>query len=98
MTPPKPVALPQATSRSLDAQLIRRLRADRFSIFQLDATAYPGNSGSPLFDVETGDVVAVVNSTLVKAGKESVLAKPSGIRYAIPAAHFARAVAGLAGR
>ena len=48
-----PVALPQATSRSLDAQLIRRLQSERFNIFQLDATAYPGNSGSPLFSFDT---------------------------------------------
>jgi S1-C subfamily serine protease len=91
-----PVVLTQPTSRSLDAAMIRKLRAERFPIFQLDATAYPGNSGSPLFDIETGDVIAVVNSTLVKAGKESVLTQPSGISYAIPAVHFARAVTAAA--
>jgi serine protease Do len=79
-----PVALTQPSSRSLDAQLIRKLQAGTFRIFQLDATAYPGNSGSPMFDPATGDVVAIVNSTLVKAGKESALSQPSGISYAVP--------------
>jgi S1-C subfamily serine protease len=79
-----PVALTQPSSRSLDAQLIRKLQASSFRIFQLDATAYPGNSGSPMFDPATGEVVAIVNSTLVKAGKESALSQPSGISYAVP--------------
>jgi serine protease Do len=85
-----PVALTQPSSRSLDPQLILKLRADRFSIFQLDATAYPGNSGSPMFDPATGEVVAIVNSTFVKGGKESALTQPSGISYAVPAVHLAR--------
>lgn len=87
-----PVALPQATSRSLDAALVRRLRHDRFVIFQLDATAYPGNSGSPMFDVETGEVIAIVNMVFVKGGKETALTHPSGISYAIPASHLAKLV------
>ncbi len=45
-----------------------------------------------MFDVETGDVVGVVNSTLVKAGKEAALTQPSGISYAIPSIWFARAI------
>ena len=85
-----PVALPQATSRTLDAALIKRLRSERFGIFQLDATAYPGNSGSPMFSVETGDVIAIVNMVFVKGGKETALTAPSGISYAIPSVHLAR--------
>ncbi len=27
----------------------------------LDATAYPGNSGSPLYDPETGEVVGIIH-------------------------------------
>ena len=87
-----PVALAQPTARSLDPALIAKLRADRFSIFQLDATAYPGNSGSPMFDPETGDVIGIVNSTFVKSGKESALSQPSGISYAIPTAFLARLI------
>ncbi len=85
-----PVALSQPSARQLDPALIKKLRADRFSIFQLDATAYPGNSGSPMYDVETGDVIAIVNSGFVKAGKESALSQPSGISYAIPSTWLAR--------
>ncbi len=87
-----PVVLTQPTARTLDPAMIKRLRSERYPIFQLDATAYPGNSGSPMFDVETGDVIGVVNSTLVKAGKESALTQPSGISYAIPSIWFQRAV------
>ena len=90
-----PIALPQATARSLDSALVRRLRTDRFPIFQLDATAYPGNSGSPMFDVETGDVIAVVNMVFVKGGKETALSQPSGISYAIPSVHLSRLLESL---
>ncbi len=95
-----PVALAPASSRSLDAALVRRLRSDRFQIFQLDATAYPGNSGSPLFDVDTGEVIAIINMTFVKGGKESAITNPSGISYAIPSVYLARLLAkqGNAGR
>jgi S1-C subfamily serine protease len=91
-----PVALAQPSARNLDPALIKKLRADRFAIFQLDATAYPGNSGSPMFDIETGDVVAIVNSGFVKAGKESALSQPSGISYAIPSAYLARLLESIA--
>ena len=94
-----PIALPQANSRSLDAGLVKRLRIDRFTIFQLDATAYPGNSGSPMFSVETGDVVAIVNMVFVKGGKETALTQPSGITYAIPISHLVKLIASVnAGR
>ena len=56
-----------------------------YSVFQLDATAYPGNSGSPVYDVASGEVVGIVNSVFVKGTKESALSAPSGITYAIPA-------------
>jgi len=55
-----------------------------FDIFQLDATAYPGNSGSPLFDVDTGEVIGVISMVLIKGTKESALSQPSGITYAVP--------------
>ncbi len=87
-----PITLPQATSRSLDAALVRRLRAERFSIFQLDATAYPGNSGSPMFSIDTGEVVAIVNMVFVKGGKETALTAPSGISYSIPSVFLGRLI------
>jgi serine protease Do len=53
-------------------------------VFQLDATAFPGNSGSPLYDPATGEVVGILNMVFVKGTKESALTQPSGISYAIP--------------
>jgi S1-C subfamily serine protease len=54
-------------------------------VFGLDAIAYPGNSGSPVWRPDTGEVLGVVNSVYVKGSKEAVLTAPSGISYAIPA-------------
>jgi S1-C subfamily serine protease len=79
-----PVAMPSASGQQLDPKVIRRLRDAAFPIFQLDATAYPGNSGSPLYDPATGEVVGIVNMVFVKSTKESALTQPSGITYAIP--------------
>jgi len=79
-----PVFSPPPGTRNLTAKLIKR--ADNpFLIFQLDATAYPGNSGSPLYDGDTGEVIGVINSVFVKGAKENVIRDPSGITYAIPA-------------
>ena len=78
-----PMAPPQLGSRVLTAKMIRAMR-DPYDVMQLDATAYPGNSGSPVFDQQTGRVVGVINSVLVKGNKEAALQKPSGITYAIP--------------
>lgn len=81
-----PVVLPAKSGRQLSVEMIKRLR-EPFDIFQLDATAYPGNSGSPMFDPETGKVVAILNMVFIKETKEAVIEKPSGITYAIPI-HF----------
>lgn len=77
-------ALPSPSAQRLKEQAIRSLRQGRFDLFQLDATAYPGNSGGPLFDPETGEVVGVMNMVLIKGTRESALSQPSGISYAIP--------------
>ena len=63
--------------------MIKRLR-ETFEVYQLDATAYPGNSGSPLYDPSNGQVVGIVSSVFVKSSKEKALSDPSGITYAIP--------------
>ncbi len=81
-----PVAIPVSSTQALDVKMIKRLRSP-FDVFQLDATAYPGNSGSPLYDVKTGAVIGVVNKVFIKETKEKVLEKPSGITYAIPVNH-----------
>lgn len=82
-----PIVIPGLNSRQLDVNMINRLR-DTYDVFQLDATAYPGSSGSPLYDPGTGAVIGVINMVFVKGAKESALAEPSGITYAIPAAHI----------
>lgn len=81
-----PVVLPAHHSSRLDAAQIRRLRTP-FDVYQLDATAYPGNSGSPVFDPRSGQVLGIVNLVFVKESKENILKEPSGIAYAIPVRH-----------
>lgn len=78
-----PIIAPLDNAVQLKPELIKQLRTP-FNVFQLDATAYPGNSGSPLYDPESGAVIGVINMVLVKGKKESVLSEPSGITYAIP--------------
>jgi S1-C subfamily serine protease len=79
-----PIAIPAARGDQLEARTLRRLASGSFAVFQLDGTGYPGNSGSPLYRPDTGEVIGIVNSVLVKATKESLLSQPSGITYAIP--------------
>ena len=81
------LALPSPTGRQLSSSAIRSLRDGKIEVFQLDATAYPGNSGGPLYDPRSGSVVGVINMVLVKSTRESALSQPSGITYAIPARH-----------
>jgi S1-C subfamily serine protease len=73
---------------NLNPRVIRRLTTGSFPVLQLDATAYPGNSGSPVYDPETGEVLGIVNMVFVKGTKEAALTQPSGITYAIPARHL----------
>lgn len=83
-----PIALPTGNSYQLNQQAISRIKSGAFPIFQLDATAYPGNSGSPLYDPETGEVVGILNMVFVKGSKEAGLTQPSGISFAIPIEHL----------
>ena len=82
-----PVVRPSLSSRQLDARAITQLQRRPFDISQLDGTAYPGNSGSPLYDPASGAVVGVINMVFLKGLKESAVSDPSGITYAIPARH-----------
>ncbi len=90
-----PVYSPPSSVRGLTPKLIKRAE-DPYLIYQLDATAYPGNSGSPLYDGETGQVIGVINSVFVKGAKENAIKDPSGITYAIPA-RYVRALLEQAG-
>jgi S1-C subfamily serine protease len=75
------------TSAQINPKLLRRLE-EPYNVFQLDATAYPGNSGSPLYDPNSGGVIGVINKVFVQESKENILSKPSGISYAIPINHI----------
>lgn len=88
-----PIALPGGNAQQLNEKVIRRIKNGTFKIFQLDATAYPGNSGSPVFDQESGEVIGVINMVFVKGTKESALSHPSGITYAIPASYLLEGLA-----
>ncbi len=81
-----PVAIPVYNSGKLNSKIINRLQ-EPYNVYQLDATAYPGNSGSPLYEINSGEVIGVINKVFVKETKENVLSKPSGISYAIPIEH-----------
>jgi len=78
-----PIAIPQFSAQQLGKKVLSKLTAP-YDVFQLDATAYPGNSGSPLYDPTTGAVVGIINKVFIQESKESILQKPSGISYAIP--------------
>ena len=81
------IAQPQPSARQLNERAVARMRQGSFEVYQLDATAYPGNSGSPVLDADSGRVLGIVNSVFVKASRESALSQPTGISYAIPVRH-----------
>ena len=83
-----PVVMPSENAQRLDTRRLAQLQKSPYTVFQLDATAYPGSSGSPLFDPETGLVYGIVNMVYVKGLKEAAITAPSGITYAIPGSHM----------
>jgi serine protease Do len=83
-----PIAIPPPAAGQLNPRVVRRLVSGAFPVLQLDAPAYPGNSGSPVYDPDSGDVLGIVNSVFVQGTKETLLTSPSGITYAIPAKHL----------
>lgn len=89
-----PTAQPAQHANELNTLRISRKRSG-FEAFQLDATAYPGNSGSPVFELTNGRVVAIINSVVVKETREAILSRPSGITYAVPA-NYIRPLLGTA--
>jgi S1-C subfamily serine protease len=85
-----PIVLPSPTARTINKQIVEYLRRP-YKVFQIDATAYPGNSGSPVFRISSGEVIGIINMVFVKGKKENIIKEPSGITYAIPA-NFARSL------
>jgi S1-C subfamily serine protease len=82
-----PIVRPAMDATRLNAKMIAQLRRATYTVFQLDATAFPGNSGSPVYDTETGKVLGVINMVFVKGMKENAITNPSGISYAIPVSY-----------
>ena len=78
-----PIFTPVQNAAQLNVRTLKQAQ-DAFDVFELDAIAYPGNSGSPVWHPDTGEVLGVVNSVYVKGAKEAALSAPSGISYAIP--------------
>lgn len=84
-----PNAIPVIDSRQLNVNMLKKLESP-YDVFQLDATAYPGNSGSPLYNIDTGKVIGIINKVFVQGSKENAISNPSGISYAIPSEHILR--------
>lgn len=78
-----PTVIPAVSAQQINLKMLKRMR-NPYLVYQLDATAYPGNSGSAMYDMKTGDVVGIINKVFVQETKEAVISKPSGITYAIP--------------
>jgi serine protease Do len=78
-----PIVLPSPNAAAITKDLVDFLRQP-YEVFQIDATAYPGNSGSPLLRIADGKVIGVINMVFVKGKKEHILKDPTGITYAIP--------------
>ena len=79
-----PSHLPAQTSAGLSPKAVQASRSRIIDLLQLDLTAYPGNSGSPLIDTASGAVVGVLNMGLVKGNRETAFSQPTGISYAVP--------------
>ncbi|PSW21196.1 serine protease [Photobacterium sanctipauli] len=89
-----PIAIPANTAKQLSAKQLKQLKKPYY-VYQFDATAYPGNSGSPVYHPESGEVIAVINKVLVKSTRESAISSPSAITYAIPIKHLKNLIANL---
>jgi serine protease Do len=88
-----PYVMPVSAGSQLRPDVLRKL-ARPFQVFQLDATAYPGNSGSPVYELESGRVVGIINSVFIKQTKEMAITDPSGITYAIPVTYLRKLLDG----
>jgi serine protease Do len=78
-----PTVIPEVSATQINLKMLKRMK-NPYLVYQLDATAYPGNSGSAMYDIKTGQVVGIINKVFVQATKEAIISNPSGITYAIP--------------
>ena len=82
-----PVVIPVTDTRQMTLTMLKRMR-NPYMVYQLDATAYPGNSGSAMYNTTTGEVIGIINKVFVQGSKEAAISTPSGITYAIPVMHL----------
>lgn len=85
-----PISIPAPRADKLEASLIRQMSAGAYPIYVLDAVARPGNSGSPVLDVDSGKVLGIVSGGMVRQSREPGMTEPTGITYAIPVEHLRR--------
>jgi len=78
-----PTVVPAVSAQQINLKMLKRMR-NPYLVYQLDATAYPGNSGSAMYNIKTGEVIGIINKVFVQGTKEAVISNPSGITYAIP--------------
>lgn len=89
------VAVPAASAATLDPRAVAAVRSGNHEVLQLDAVAYPGNSGGPVIDVRNGQVIGLLSMAAVKGSRESALSSPTGISYAVPVRYLADLLATL---
>lgn len=84
-----PFNVPAVRGAQLTPKGIKSRRRGNFPVFQLDATAFPGNSGSPLYDPVDGKVYGIISMVFRTSTGTNPAEQPSGITFAVPARHIA---------
>lgn len=84
-----PFSVPTVRGAQLSARGIKARRQGNFLVFQLDATAFPGNSGSPLYDPADRKVYGIITMVFRGGAGRNPAEQPSGITFAVPARHIA---------
>lgn len=83
-----PFSVPAVRGAQLTAKSIKARKNGNFSVFQLDATAFPGNSGSPLYNPADGKVYGIISMVFRGRTGANPAEQPSGITFAVPARHI----------
>jgi len=89
-----PIAVPSPSAKQLDSSVIRGVNTGAFVLLQLDAIAYAGQSGSPVYDADTGKVIGLISMTL-KGSKDAAVGLATGISFAVPVQYLVDLTRGL---